>query len=202
MKRNLMVVGLAVLLSACGFQLRGTGDTAFTLNELDVQARNAYGDTLKDVRKALRNRNVNVHAGAPYRLVLVSERDEQRTASYTSSARSAEYEKTITLDYEIRSASDLPLLRNSLEIQRVYVQDGNNLIGSEQEAMQVHKEMRSDLVQRLIQQLQVLNVNTLAELQETAEAKARADKAALEEARRLDAETPQQSPLQLPTRTQ
>lgn len=203
MKRNLMVVGLAVLLSACGFQLRGTGDdAAFGLTELDVQARNAYGTTLKDVRKALSNRNVNVHAGAPYRLVLVSERETQRTASYTSSARSAEYEKIITLDYEIRSASDLPLLHNRLEVRKTYVQDGNNLIGSEREANQVHGEMRTDLVQRLIQQLQMVNVQTLAELERTAETKARADAEALEKARRFEAETPQQSPLQLPIRTQ
>lgn len=202
MKRNLMVVGLAVLLSACGFQLRGTGDTTFTLSELDVQARNAYGETLKDVRTALRNRNVNVHAGAPYRLVLVSERQSQRTASHTSSARSAEYEKTLALDYEIRSAGDLTLLRNSLDVQRIYVQDGNNLIGSEQEALQVHNEMRGELVQRLIQQLQVINVQDLAELQQKAEDRARAEAQAREEARRFEAEAPQQSPLQLPIQNQ
>lgn len=202
MKRNLMVIGLAVLLSACGFQLRGTSDAQFALSELDVQARNAYGETLKDVRKALLNRNVNVHAGAPYRLVLVRESERQRTASLTSSARSAEYERTLTLDYQIRSAGNLLLLSNSLEIQRVYVQDGNNLIGSEQEGAQVRKEMRNDLVQRLVQQLQFIDVQTLAELEQTAEAKARAEAAALEEARRIEAETPQQSPLQLPIRAQ
>jgi LPS-assembly lipoprotein len=202
MKRNLMVVGLALLLSACGFQLRGTGNSSFTLSELDVRARDAYGETAKDVRKALQNRNVNVHAGAPYRLVLVRERQEQRTASYTSSARSAEFEKTLTLDYEIRSAADLSLLRNRLEVQRIYVQDGNNLIGSEQEALQVHKEMRADLVQRLIQQLQVINVQELAALEQQAEERARAEAQAREEARRFEAEAPQQSPLQLPIKNQ
>lgn len=202
MKRNLLIVGLAVLLGACGFQLRGTGDDQFALSELDVQARNAYGETLKEVRAALRSRNVNVHAGAPYRLVLVREREAQRTASYTSSARTAEYEKTITLNYEIRSASDLRLLGNSLEVQRIYVQDSNNLIGSEQESAQVHKEMRRDLVQRLVQQLQALNLPQLEELERTAEAKARAEAQALEEARRREAATPRQSPLQLPIQTQ
>lgn len=202
MKRNLLVIGLAILLGGCGFQLRGTGDDQFALSELDVQARNAYGETLKDVRAALRSRNVNVHAGAPYRLVLVREREDKRTASYTSAARSAEYEKSITLDYEIRSASGLRLLANSLDVQRIYVQDGNNLVGSEQEAAQVHKEMRRDLIQRLVQQLQVLNLQTLGELEQTAEAKARAEAAALEEARRVEAATPQQSPLQLPIQSQ
>jgi len=30
-KRNLLVMGLAVLLSACGFQLRGTGTTELAI---------------------------------------------------------------------------------------------------------------------------------------------------------------------------
>ena len=38
-KRNLLVVGLAVMLSACGFQLRGTGDTRFALKEIDADDR-------------------------------------------------------------------------------------------------------------------------------------------------------------------
>ena len=37
-KRNLLVIGLAGLLGACGFQLRGTGDVQFALKELDVSA--------------------------------------------------------------------------------------------------------------------------------------------------------------------
>ena len=40
-------MGLAVLLSACGFQLRGTGTNQLTITELDVSARNAYGDTVR-----------------------------------------------------------------------------------------------------------------------------------------------------------
>ena len=42
-KRNLLVIGLAVMLSACGFQLRGTGSTELSVKEMDVSARNAYG---------------------------------------------------------------------------------------------------------------------------------------------------------------
>ena len=52
-KRNLLVMGLAVLLSACGFQLRGTGTNGLSLKELDVSARNAYGETVTQLRQTL-----------------------------------------------------------------------------------------------------------------------------------------------------
>ncbi|WP_439859813.1 LPS-assembly lipoprotein LptE [Pseudomonas sp. MBLB4136] len=199
LKRNLLVIGLAALLSACGFQLRGTGDVQFALKELDVSARNAYGDTLKQVRQVLESNDVRVYPGAPYRLVLSNEREDQRAASYTSAARSAEYELTTTLDYEIRGSRNLLLLSNSLEVQSFYVQDGNNLIGSAQEAAQLRNEMRRDLVQQLVQRLEQISPAQLEQLQQSAEAKAKAEAEALEAARQSQAAQPQQSPVSLPT---
>lgn len=202
MKRNLLVIGLAALLSACGFQLRGTGDVEFALKELDVSARNAYGDTVKQVREVLQDNGVRVHSGAAYHLVLSNEQENQRTASYTSSARTAEYELTMTLDYEIRGAQNLLLTSNQLEAQNFYAQDSNNLVGSDQEAVQLRSEMRRELVQQLVQRLQQVTPARLDQLQQTAEAKAKVEADALEAVRQREAAQPQQSPVQLPIPSQ
>ena len=199
MKRNILVIGLAALLSACGFQLRGTGDTSFAITEIDLQARNAYGDTAKQLRQLLENSGVQVHNGAPYRLFLANEQESQRTASRTGSARSAEYELTTELDYEIRGEKNLLLLQDSLEVQSVYVHDGNNLIGSGQESAQLRKEMRRELVQQMALRLQLLSPARLEQLQQEAEARAAAEAEAAAAARRAEQESaPLQSPIQLP----
>ncbi|WP_160078462.1 LPS assembly lipoprotein LptE [Pseudomonas sp. 8AS] len=199
MKRNLMVIGLAVLLSACGFQLRGTGTADFALKEVDLQARNAYGDTVKQVRQTLENSGVKVHTGAPYTLSLANEKESQRTASYTSNARSAEYELTTTLDYEIRGEKNLLLLNDQLEVQTTYVHDENNLIGSDQESGQLRQEMRRELVQQMVLRLQLITPAQLEQLQQEAEAKAQAEAEAAAAARRAEQESaPLQSPIQLP----
>ena len=197
-KRNLLVIGLATLLSACGFQLRGTGDVQFALKELDVSARNAYGETVNQVREVLQNNGVKVYAGAPYRLVLSNEQENRRAASFTSSARTAEYELTKTLEYEIRGSKDLLLISDKLEAQSFYTQDGNNLIGGDQEAAQIRQEMNRELIQQLVQRLQQISPAQLDQLQQTAEAKAQAEADALEAARQQQAAQPQQSPIQLP----
>ncbi|MHA6495232.1 LPS-assembly lipoprotein LptE [Pseudomonas borbori] len=196
-KRNLLVIGLATLLSACGFQLRGTGETQFALKELDVSARNAYGETVKSVRQALENNEVRVYTGAPYGLVLSNEREDSRTASYTSSGRSVEQELTTTLDYEIRGAKNLLLLSDQLEVQSVSVVDDNNLIGTDQETAQVRQEMRRELIQQLMLRLSQVTPERLEQLQQTAEAKAQAEADAIEAARQREEAQPQQSPLQL-----
>lgn len=189
MKRSLsglLLVMLTTLLTACGFQLRGTGSDDFALQELGLSARDAYGETVKDVRRMLESSGVRVHGGAPYQLVLVREDQRQRAASYTSAARSAENELSASLDYEVRSGN-LLLLADRLEVQKVYVHDANNLIGSDQEAQQLRVEMRRELVQQLAMRLQQLNPARLAKLEETARAKAEAEARAAAEAERQSA---------------
>ncbi|MBH3338090.1 hypothetical protein I5L51_03060 [Pseudomonas mendocina] len=200
MKRNLLVIGLAGLLSACGFQLRGTGDVQFALKELDVSARDAYGDTVQQVREVLENNDVRVYAGAPYKLVISRETENRRTASYSSGARTAEYELTMGLEYEIRGAQNLLLTGNKVEVQNYYQQDDNNLAGSDQEAAQLRSELRREMIQQLTQNLQQITPAQLEQLQQTAEARARAETEALEAARRARESqvAPQQSPIELP----
>ncbi|WIE49905.1 LPS assembly lipoprotein LptE [Pseudomonas sp. GM17] len=197
-KRNLLVMGLAVLLSACGFQLRGTGTTELAIKELDLSARNAYGETVTQLRQVLQSSGVKVYAGAPYKLVLIREQESQRSLSYAGAGRSAEYEMTTVLNYEIQGQNNLTLLSDKLQVQKVYIHDGNNLVGSDQESLEVRKEMRRDLVQNMMLRLQLLTPTQLDQLQQTADARAKAEAEALEAAQKAEAETPQQSPMQLP----
>lgn len=197
-KRNLLVMGLAVLLSACGFQLRGTGTTELAIKELDLSARNAYGETVTQLRQVLENSGVKIHSGAPYKLVLTDEQDSQRILSYAGAGRTGEYQVSTVLSYDIRGEGGLPLLSNKLEVQKVFIHDGNNLVGSDQEANDARREMRRELVQRMMLRLQQFTPAQLEQLQQTAEARAKADAAALEAAQKAEAETPRQSPVEIP----
>ena len=197
-KRNLLVMGLAVLLSACGFQLRGTGTTELVIKELDLSARNAYGETVTQLRQVLESSGVKVYSGAPHKLVLTDEQESQRILSYAGAGRTGEYQMTMVLNYDIRGQSNLPLLSDKLEVQKVFIHDGNNLVGSDQEANDARKEMRRELVQRMMLRLQQLSPTQLEQLQQTADAKAKAETDALEAAQKAEAQTPRQSPIELP----
>lgn len=197
-KRNLVVAGLALLLSACGFQLRGTGETSFALEEINLQARNSYGETAKQLEELLKDNGVRVFPGARYTLDLVREQTRQRTASYTTSARSAEYELTSVLDYEFRGPQNTVLLEDSVEVQKVYVHDSSNLIGSDQEADQLRQEMRRELLQQLSMRIRGITPAQLDQLQQTAEARRRAEAEAIEAQMREQSQRPLQSPIELP----
>ena len=196
-KRNLLVMGLAILLSACGFQLRGTGTNQLTITELDVTARNAYGDTVRQLRQVLENSGVKLTASAPYKMILTSEKESQRAASYAGNGGTAEYELTNVDNYEIQGRNNLTLLSNRVEANKVYLQDASNIAGANQEAQLIRKEMRRDLVQQLVLRLEQLTPEQLEKLQQQADEKAKAEADAIEAARKAQEETPQQSPLEL-----
>ncbi|ANF88467.1 LPS assembly lipoprotein LptE [Pseudomonas sp. M5A4_2d] len=197
-KRNLLVMGLAVLLSACGFQLRGTGTNELSIKELDVSARNAYGDTVTQLRQTLESSGVRVAAGATYKLVLVDEKETQRNLSYASAGRASDIELNSLVIYELQGRDHLPLMGDKVEVQKVVSHDGNNLVGSDSEIIQVRKEMRRELVQRLMVRLQQLTPDKLAALQQTADNKAKADADALKAAKEYEDNTPKQSPVEVP----
>ncbi|MGH8333774.1 MAG: LPS assembly lipoprotein LptE [Pseudomonas fluorescens] len=197
-KRNLLVMGLAVLLSACGFQLRGTGTNELAIKELDLSARNAYGETVTQLRQVLESSGVKVYKGAPYKLVLTDEQESQRILSYAGAGRTGEYQVSTVLNYDIRGESNLPLLSDKLEVQKIFIHDGSNLVGSDQEANDARKETRRELVQRMMLRLQQLTPAQLDQMQQTANAKAKAEADALEAAQKVEAQTPRQSPIELP----
>jgi LPS-assembly lipoprotein len=197
-KRNLLVLGLATLLSACGFHLRGTGTNEMAIKELDVKARDAYGQTVNDLRAALERSGVKVVGGAPYALNLTRETEDNRSATYTGSARSAEIEMSLRVDYTITGDQQRVLVDDHMDVQKVYVHDSNNLTGSDQESNRVRTEMRRELIQRMMLRLAQLTPADLQKRQAEVDAKAQADAAAEAQAQRIRDETPQQSPMQLP----
>lgn len=198
-KRNLLLLGLSALISACGFQLRGTGDMQFSLSELNLEARNAFGETVQLTRRGLESSGVRITDAAPFKLVLAQEDVTSRTVSFTSGARGAETELTKTLVYEIQGRNNQPLLSNELQVQRSFVTDGNNIAGAGESQIQLNREMTQAAVQQLLGRIQMITPEQLEALQAKADARAKAEAEALEAARKADEELQRQaSPISLP----
>lgn len=199
LKRSITVLGLAFLMTACGFHLRGTGTTQMALNELNFEARDALSPLGKLVKENLTNNKVQVSSGAPFTLYVGPEETTQRTASFTAGTRSAEYTLTTAISYELRSGNLPALLQDRIEVQRTYAHNQNNVTGSGQEQALLREEMRRDLVMQLMMRLQAVTPAQLESLKEQAQRKAQAEAEAREAAIRAQQfDEPQQSPISLP----
>ncbi len=200
LKRSITVLSLAFILTACGFQLRGTGSTHMALSELNFVARDALSPLGKEVQSSLANNKVLLSSSAPFTLYIGPEEISRRTASFTAGTRSAEYTLTSAVTYELRSSRLPALLQDRIEVQRTYAYSQDNVTGSGQEEALLREEMRRELVMQLMMRLQAITPSQLQGLKEQAERKIQAEAEAQEAARRRaeQLDEPRQSPILLP----
>ena len=157
------ILGASLLLSACGFHLRGSGVDSIKLDELHVSAQDRHSQTHRQVVDALENSGVTVRSSAPYHLQLLDEPRQRRAVSHSRGSTSAEYELSHHLSYQISNTAGQALIGpETLSTFRAYVSDRDNLVGSSEEEALLQREMRQDLTRQLILRLSRLSAEDLA----------------------------------------
>ena len=157
------ILGASLLLSACGFHLRGTGVDDIALDELHVSAQDHNGRTHQSVVEALRINGVTVTDSAAYHLQLLEEPRQRRALSYSSRSTPAEYELHHRLVFQISNSAGQPLIGpETLTAQRNYVRDRDNVTGSSEEEALLRRELRSDLTRQLMFRLSRISASELA----------------------------------------
>lgn len=163
------VLGAGLLLSACGFQLRGTGVDSIRLDALHVSTEDQHSPVRQQLVQSLHNSGVSVSAGAPYVLQLLNEQSSRRALSYARRSIPSEYELTQQLSYQISNRAGQPLHGpETLTTRRIYVADQDNLLASSEEEAQLQREMRQDLVRQLMLRLSNISAADLAAREQSA----------------------------------
>lgn len=148
---------VTLLLTGCGFTLRGVTPLPPELRTLVLASAQPDGDFEREVRRALQNNGVRlVDSGSDYRLVLGGEGISERTLSVNANARSGEYELALRVEYDLRHAGSVVSGPNLLSTTRVYLTDPENAVAKEEEAALIQDEMRRELAQQLLRQLQAV----------------------------------------------
>ncbi len=159
------LLGITLVLSGCGFQLRGTGGGALEnveLRELRLSAIDNLGQTHQEVRDMLRSSGVRLSASAPYHLQLLGEQNERSAVSYTTRASPAEFQLTSRLSYQILDRQGRALVGpETLEAQRALVRDRDNVVAGSEEEELLRQEMRRDLSRQLLLRLSSLSSREL-----------------------------------------
>lgn len=185
----LATLALTLLLSACGFHLRGTGSFDFFLQELHFQAADSYAPLAKTLERRLSAQGVELNSGAPFTLHLQREQQTKRVVSYTAGTRSAEHLLTSSVEYALRSGSLPDLISGTAQVQRSLSFNQNHVSASSQEEQLLRKEMRNELVMQLMMRLQAIKPEQLEALRTTAQEKIDAqEQARQQELRRLQLE--------------
>lgn len=154
--RLAVAVGLALLLAACGFQLRGSYGVPDFLTGVSLKLPGGTQQLASELRLALERRNIGADGG-DVQLEITNERLNRQASSVDSRARAAEYILVYTVDFRINSTDGRaigPL--ESLILRRSYQYSTENVVGKTTEEETLVHELRADAAQQIVRQLAAL----------------------------------------------
>jgi LPS-assembly lipoprotein len=153
--KSLLVVGMAstLLLSGCGFELRGKADLSF--DTIYLQGPNYT--VAKDLRKALKINGVTVVNSpeeADLMLDFLSEVYDRRILSLSGRGRVTEYELIYNLNFRLKNAgNELWGPVQTIEGRRDFSYDDTQVLAKSYEEARLREDMQADAVREIMRRL-------------------------------------------------
>jgi len=160
-KPGILFLASLLLLSGCGFHLRGSSDLALHVSSVYIETQGA--STLKaEVTRQLQNAGVSVSSKPgddALRLVLSNEQFDRRVLSVDpSTGKVREYEVGLKAKVSARDAQGNNLLKDQDVSQiRDFIFDENAVLGTYQEEAVLRKELTRDTAAQVLRLLQAAN---------------------------------------------
>jgi LPS-assembly lipoprotein len=149
---------MALLLSACGYHLRGAFQLPENMKSVYIEGGSgALLDQFKQVMKGSSTQLANSRKGAGIVIKVSNEDFSRRVLSLSTRGKSNEFELVYRLDYEFANAGDNSLMeRQPLEIRREYFNDQQFVIAKDNEEAVIRNEMYQQAVQSIINRARVV----------------------------------------------
>lgn len=156
-----LALALCLLLSACGYSLRGTESAVGSSGiRLQMFAAAPSENLAIELSSALSAGGVELvendslgQSAELLRLSLSEERLSRRPVSVNSRARAAQYELTLSATIDLRVGETSLLQATEVSTQSEYFEEIENLTGSQDEIALLTQEMRRSLVQLIIRRM-------------------------------------------------
>lgn len=149
---------MTLLLSACGYHLRGAIQLPENMKSVYVEGSSvALLDQFKQAMKSSSSTLSSSRTGAGIVIKIANEEFNRRSVSLSSSGKSNEFELEYRMDYEFTNAKDVLLMeKQTVEIRREYYNDQQFVIAKENEENVIRNEMYKQAVQAILNRARVV----------------------------------------------
>ncbi|GIZ53245.1 LPS-assembly lipoprotein LptE [Noviherbaspirillum aridicola] len=162
MKRRAALLSLSALaLSACGFQLRGTGGRGVIPFKSVHLGAGTGGRLGTELRRYLRASDIELTAepkNAEAVIDILSERQSRATISLNSQGRVRDYSIFYNVVFRVNDGSGRELIPSStITLKRDLTFNESQVIAKEKEEEMLYRDMQSDVVQQILRRLSAVN---------------------------------------------
>ena len=160
-RRAVLALGLTVLLSACGFHLRGSNGSfmlPFATMYIGLPETSPLAIDLKRYIRAIGSTEVvDTKDGADAILDVLSDPERNRTKtilSLNSNGRVSEYQLGYSINFRVLDKAGNQLLApTTISLNRPITFNESQVLAKETEEAQLYRDMRNDLVQQIMRRL-------------------------------------------------
>ncbi|CAH0538995.1 LPS assembly lipoprotein LptE [Vibrio marisflavi] len=158
-----IVLFSALLLSACGFHLRGDYSVPAELNKMSVTSYDQYSVLTRDVKNQLRLSKVDLVSPAEDipNLYIMSESTATQTLSLYQNTQTAEQQLKMTVSYQV-TIPELGSKTFTTTVTRTYLANSLAALAKSVEVDMLENEMRKTAAERILTQMSRLKANIRA----------------------------------------
>jgi LPS-assembly lipoprotein len=156
--KKTVIVLIALLLSACGYHLRGAFELPAGMKNIFLEGGSAQLQA--QFKKAMDLSSIPIAASAEAAGIVIriyDEKSERRVLSLAATGVANDFELGYQMEYEIVDAKDTLLMaRQPLEIKREYYNDQLAVIAKESEETTIKNEMYLQAVRTIVNRAKVV----------------------------------------------
>lgn len=159
MIKNILTIIMLLLLSSCGFTLRGADSTLLSpeLQQMQLSFNSNNNELAQTLRRRLTSSGVDlVDNTSAYKLTLGDEQSLERIISVNRNARAGEYEITLSASIQLENNGDSVIAREIISVDQIYEADPGNAAAKTNEAELVLDELRQALTEQIMRRLQTV----------------------------------------------
>lgn len=152
---KLIPLACAFLLTACGFQLRGSSDLPFeTLYIALPESSELHAQLTRTVQASSKTRVVGSAAEAQAVFAVTADNQSKNILSLSSAGRVREYELVRTFAFRVHDARGQELVpAGQIVLRREISFADDQILSKENEEALLRRDMQNDLVQQLLRRL-------------------------------------------------
>lgn len=155
MSRHALAITLLLLLSGCGWQLRGTTPGASALDSVTLSGGSL---ALRDpLRRGFARQSVLVHGQAPSAIRIVDEHWQERVIAFDALGRAVESELRLTLQWQYEErVGEVLAPAQTLVLSGSYERLSSNAVNASDEADRLREQLYADAARLIIQRVNAL----------------------------------------------
>lgn len=156
--KRLVWISLALILSGCGFQMRGAWQLPAVMSQTAISGSYSgalYTELEKHFRSASASISKTSGASATAQLRFYEDHMGRRTLSVSSAGKALEYELFYIVAFDVvDSKGRVVVPRQRLNLTRDYLFEVSNVIGTDRQASLLRDGLRQDMADLILRRLQ------------------------------------------------